>query len=248
MATVQGQAQPTNHSDPAIKRRLIHQQLVLLLHAYKCAENAKILDGHVECTLSHCQTMKDVLTHLNTCRLNSECKQQHCWSSRQIIQHWKNCIDANCSVCSPLKSFASNRDKGSPDSPQDLLECLSAQLQDIHLQPEEGQDALENIPLNAQYIEQQAKEWRNTVTPDLRERLVNKFVVAMCPLATDPAVMEDRRMNNLISYAKKVEGDLYEMASSRSEYYHLLAEKIYKIQKELEEKRQMRMEAGQSAQ
>lgn len=116
------------------------------------------------------------------------------------------------------------------------------------MQPEQDQAALENISLNAQRIEQQAREWRTTVTSDLRERLIHKFVVAMCPMAVNPAVLADRRINNLRLYAQKVEVDVYEMASSRSEYYHLLAEKIYKIQKELDEKVQMRLEPGRSAQ
>uniref|UniRef100_A0A8C3BWB5 histone acetyltransferase n=1 Tax=Cairina moschata TaxID=8855 RepID=A0A8C3BWB5_CAIMO len=327
VSTSQGMGSGAPTADPE-KRKLIQQQLVLLLHAHKCQRREQANGEVRQCNLPHCRTMKNVLNHMTHCQAGKSCQVAHCASSRQIISHWKNCTRHDCPVCLPLKNAGDKRNQQSllggaavglantgsvgvgqqttpsisttsqidPSSIERAYAALGLTYQGNQMQTQaqaqvknqqQGQqpqglrpmnpisanpmgvnggvgvqtpsllpDSMLHSTMNSQNTNVASlgamptaqpsstgirKQWHEDITQDLRNHLVHKLVQAIFP-TPDPAALKDRRMENLVAYARKVEGDMYESANSRAEYYHLLAEKIYKIQKELEEKRRTRLQ------
>lgn len=100
---------PTQQQQDPEKRKLIQQQLVLLLHAHKCQQREK-QEPHnrTQCNLPYCNVMKGVLEHMVTCNSGRQCQYAHCASSRQIITHWKNCNKEDCPVCNPVKKYTNH--------------------------------------------------------------------------------------------------------------------------------------------
>lgn len=63
-------------------------------------------------------------------------------------------------------------------------------------------------------------DWHPSITTDLRKQLVGQLANV---IYSAPDVSAER---NSIEFAKRIEAEMYKVASSRQEYYKLLTEKI----------------------
>ncbi|KAB7499879.1 hypothetical protein Anas_02234, partial [Armadillidium nasatum] len=94
-----GRRRMSNVSDLE-RRNKLQRQLVLLLHAYQC--RPAINDP---CPIPHCQLMRNILGHMNTCQFGTSCQVPNCVSFRLILLHWSICVKVHCQICEPIINF-----------------------------------------------------------------------------------------------------------------------------------------------
>lgn len=80
------------------------------------------------------------------------------------------------------------------------------------------------------------KDWHSSITHDLRSHLIDEIVQTILPTANQ-STKPDERLHDFITFTQKTEEEMYEMANSKTEYYYLLANKVYELQNRLKERR-----------
>lgn len=87
------------------KLKMIQQQLVLILHAQRCAQvNKNIQQRPIgnTCCYTYCPQAKKILSHVEFCTKN-DCSIDHCRSTKEILYHWKQCNNIHCCICLPVR-------------------------------------------------------------------------------------------------------------------------------------------------
>ncbi|XP_055355033.1 histone lysine acetyltransferase CREBBP-like [Paramacrobiotus metropolitanus] len=230
---------------PAAHWPAAERSLPPLLHVGYCREAV--------CSEPRCGKMKRLVSHIKTC---THKPRTQCPLCRPLVTlccyHAKQCNDGQCLVpfCQVIRAGWEK-----PRTRQQEVVKLHGQVLPPSAEgvparsaPRATSSPLDNHP---QFVPHQVavKKWHQVVvdrdeqasTDSLRKHLIEKLVEAIFPYKDRWAALE-KRMTNIVSYAHKVEANMYEQANSREEYYEHLAEKIYKIKTVMEDQRRQRRE------
>lgn len=165
-----------------------------------------------------------LLFHAHQCKKRQmhdpkhQCGIPSCRTMREVLHHLPSCsLGKNCPVphCSTSRSIILH-----------MKNCKSTICAACH-------------HLRDPKSKEKRKDWRQFFTQEAREQLIEKFVHSIVPIK-NPAMLRDRRMMNIFSYARQFESEIYQKADTLYDYYMMRAGKIREIHKELGEKRQLR--------
>jgi hypothetical protein len=86
-----------------------------------------------------------------------------------------------------------------------------------------------------------AKEWQQQLHQDHRNHLVKKIVSSILnTIQQDSHSLSPERLAAITNYAQKTEADMYNTATSHEDYFQRLAERIYRIRKDYDEKQMLK--------
>ena len=192
--------------------------------------------------------MKNVLNHMATCESGSRCEAPYCISSRQILFHWKHCFMNFCPVCTPLKQadarrFAAARSNNILGNQFTGSASAMLRMVAINNQPMVSKTLPQMFPPNEEKITSNEESSKWHCSKLMREHMVHRIVHAVFSTSIPEALMHiETIIEDLISCAREIENTFHQMASSKIEYYNLLASKEYAIHEGVERKRQKAIE------
>lgn len=205
------------------------------------------------------------LVHACSC-VDPQCKEVPCSKMKRVIAHTKVCrrkANGGCPVCKPLVALCCYHAKHCTEVKCWVSFCASikhkAKQQELAHRGKRAELRLTNVrPTTYPYFRPiasvvsicsdvtqptaGAKEWHISITPFLRNHFVYKLLDAIFPTPNEAAFF-DPRLHNALVYAKKFEGEMYEMANSRSEYYQLMTATIEEKRNAVEKEKLLQSEA-----
>ncbi|CAF3278892.1 unnamed protein product [Rotaria socialis] len=156
--------------------------------------------------------------------LQHPCTVPNCAAMRTVLQHMTKCSDfKNCSFTNCVQSRHIILHWKNCATPNCFL-CGS----------------LKKSPA-VRSQNPSTKEWQKNINQDHRSHLVKKITSALLnTIQHDNNSLPPERLAVVTNYAQKTEADTYNTATSHEDYFQRLAERIYKIQKDYEEKQTLK--------